>query len=401
MKDLAILVDNKNDSTEAQDLLFSMGYKWRGLGEISKSYFYPRMNKYFIFMNKNEMDLQMAGYFAGSSRSYAESRFKEITLPELRDLVVLKRNSIDDATHEDKNDPEFKYRLIDNHWYVITEENPVWRKDSIDLNEAPLFIKPIEKPMKEYLFKYNDQYTLVELSKEDAGSNPEQYIEVPEGATYYAKDASLGKSGNFFFRLRSDDFDFEAVWLESNWIQAIFNVENQDVLWQRNNNQTIASAVESSHPEELPFIDDEPKITTAKGSELDYIAKIHDMRDRYNGESDEDYRYQLEHYISRKEPSLNDQYAEIEKVRQTLNQRQSQYGSFEDVAMFTEQMVDVMRKGYYEKLAYNQKMALYMICSKMARIVNGNPNHKDSWHNIAGYATLIDNELESEKDMPF
>ena len=104
MKDLAILVDNKNDSTEAQDLLFSMGYKWRGLGEISKSYFYPKMNKYFIFMNKNEMDLQMAGYFAGSSRSYAESRFKEITLQELRDMA---------------------------------------------------------NPMKEYLFKYNDQYTLV------------------------------------------------------------------------------------------------------------------------------------------------------------------------------------------------------------------------------------------------
>ena len=39
--------------------------------------------------------------------------------------------------------------------------------------------------MKEYLFKYNDQYTLVELSKEDAESNPEQYIEVPEGAEIY------------------------------------------------------------------------------------------------------------------------------------------------------------------------------------------------------------------------
>ena len=120
------------------------------------------------------------------------------------------------------------------------------------------------------------------------------------------------------------------------------------LIWQRHTN-----------PEELPFIDDEPL------------------------------------------QGLNDQYAEIETVRQTLNQRQEQYGSFEDVAMITEQMVDVMRKGYYENLAYNQKMALYMICSKMARIVNGNPNHKDSWHDIAGYATLIDNELVSEKDMPF
>ena len=120
------------------------------------------------------------------------------------------------------------------------------------------------------------------------------------------------------------------------------------LIWQRHTN-----------PEELPFIDDEPL------------------------------------------QGLNDQYAEIETVRQTLNQRQEQYGSFEDVAMITEQMVDVMRKGYYENLAYNQKMALYMICSKMARIVNGNPNQKDSWHDIAGYATLIDSELVSEKDKTF
>lgn len=42
--------------------------------------------------------------------------------------------------------------------------------------------------MKEYLFKYNDQYTLVELSKDDAGSNPEQHIEVPEWANYAYKN---------------------------------------------------------------------------------------------------------------------------------------------------------------------------------------------------------------------
>ena len=155
--------------------------------------------------------------------------------------------------------------------------------------------------MKEYLFKYNDQYTLVELSKEDAESNPEQYIEVPEGATYYAIDSNLGIKKNYFFRCPND-----AIWVDSQWMSASFSVAGQTVLWQRH-----------TQPEELPFIDDEPKITTAKGGELDYIAKIHDMRDRYDGESDEDYRYQLEHYISRKESSLNDQYAEIEQVRQS------------------------------------------------------------------------------------
>ena len=246
MKDLAILVDNKNDSTEAQDLLFSMGYKWRGLGEISKSYFYPKMNKYFIFMNKNEMDLQMAGYFAGSSRSYAESRFKEITLQELRDMA---------------------------------------------------------NPMKEYLFKYNDQYTLVELSKEDAESNPEQYIEVPDGATHYATDSNLGIKKNYFFRCPGD-----AVWVDSQWMKANFSVANQTVLWQR-----------TTHPEELPFIDDEPKIETATGYQLDVVgSNTYGSRSRYDGESDISYRQYLMNFIvGNRAESLNDQYAEIEKVRQS------------------------------------------------------------------------------------
>lgn len=274
MKDLAILVDNKNDSTEAQDLLFSMGYKWRGPGEISKSYFYPKMNKYFIFMNKNEMDLQMAGYFAGSSRSYTESRFKEITLPELRDLVVLKRNSIDDATHTDGH---YSFYVGKDKNYFFSSCDKAWRGTwkNVDI------LKPIEKPMKEYL----DPKRNYELCLSDEDLTKEGMIKIPE------------KWMNFVYKLPNGDIRFS-----DNFVSTTAD----HIIWQRH-----------THPEELPFIDDEPKITTAKGSELDYIAKIHDMRDRYNGESDEDYRYQLEHYISRKEPSLNDQYAEIEKVRQS------------------------------------------------------------------------------------
>ena len=213
--------------------------------------------------------------------------------------------------------------------------------------------------LKEYLRKNsNDTYSYIGMVQPENIS--QNVIEIPEGSetfNYYDRKDNLfflkGTGENALFSNDINDWE----WKE--WGDIDF--DGVVCLWSRH-----------THPEELPFIDDEP--------------------------------------------SLNDQYAEIEKVRQshrtasetadptikeTLSQRQEQYGSFEDVAMFTEQMVDVMRKGYYEKLAYNQKMALYMICSKMARIVNGNPNHKDSWHDIAGYATLIDNELVSEKDMPF
>lgn len=135
--------------------------------------------------------------------------------------------------------------------------------------------------LKEYLRKNsNGTYSYIGTVRPEHVSD--FMIEIPEGATYYAKDANLGKSGNFFFRLRSDGFDFEAVWLESNWMQASFNVKNQEVLWQRH-----------THPEELPFIDDEPKYTDA---EVKYMDE--------NGQG----RLQ----------SLNDQYAEIEKVRQDI-----------------------------------------------------------------------------------
>ena len=35
-----------------------------------------------------------------------------------------------------------------------------------------------------------------------------------------------------------------------------------------------------------------------------------------------------------------------------------------------------------------------MIASKIARIVNGDPDYADNWHDIAGYARLVEKELE-------
>lgn len=41
----------------------------------------------------------------------------------------------------------------------------------------------------------------------------------------------------------------------------------------------------------------------------------------------------------------------------------------------------------------DKKEALEMIMSKMARIINGDPNYKDSWTDIIGYAKLIEKDL--------
>ena len=99
--------------------------------------------------------------------------------------------------------------------------------------------------------------------------------------------------------------------------------------------------------------------------------------------------------------SLNDQYAEIEQVRQqtieaTLAERQAQYGCFEDVARTTGKIMEALsevRVNGLNDLPYPHRMALYMIASKMARIVNGDYNHKDGWHDIGGYSKLIEDLL--------
>lgn len=48
----------------------------------------------------------------------------------------------------------------------------------------------------------------------------------------------------------------------------------------------------------------------------------------------------------------------------------------------------------WEGLSFDKKEALEMIVHKIARILNGDPNHKDSWQDIVGYAELVNKGLK-------
>jgi hypothetical protein len=48
----------------------------------------------------------------------------------------------------------------------------------------------------------------------------------------------------------------------------------------------------------------------------------------------------------------------------------------------------------WKRLSVGQREALEMIAHKIARILSGDPNHKDHWEDIAGYAELVVRELE-------
>jgi hypothetical protein len=87
----------------------------------------------------------------------------------------------------------------------------------------------------------------------------------------------------------------------------------------------------------------------------------------------------------------------IDEIDAILNERASTYGSFEAVAETAQSIKDVLNTTTDLPLMRpDQREALDMIFSKIARIVNGNPDYVDSWIDIAGYATLVADRLQGK-----
>lgn len=80
-----------------------------------------------------------------------------------------------------------------------------------------------------------------------------------------------------------------------------------------------------------------------------------------------------------------------------ITERGSRYGKFKDGAEIMQELKGVMREvDGWHNLTPSQREALDMIQHKIGRILNGDSTYDDSWKDIAGYATLIVNELNGE-----
>lgn len=81
-------------------------------------------------------------------------------------------------------------------------------------------------------------------------------------------------------------------------------------------------------------------------------------------------------------------------VSTTLAQRGSTHGKFADGAALTQTFKTIMRRAKnWERLDPDQREALEMIAHKISRVLVGDPNFPDSWHDISGYAKLVDDRL--------
>ena len=81
-------------------------------------------------------------------------------------------------------------------------------------------------------------------------------------------------------------------------------------------------------------------------------------------------------------------------ISATLAERGGRYGQFIDHAKISQGLQDVMREApNWDKLDVDMRQALTTIVDKIARILNGDPYYSDSWHDISGYATLVERRL--------
>lgn len=81
-------------------------------------------------------------------------------------------------------------------------------------------------------------------------------------------------------------------------------------------------------------------------------------------------------------------------IQSTLNDHEAKYGDFGELAKAIQAYKSAIRHApSWPKMTAVQREAAEMIATKLCRIVYGNPLHFDSWHDIAGYATLAGEEF--------
>lgn len=81
-------------------------------------------------------------------------------------------------------------------------------------------------------------------------------------------------------------------------------------------------------------------------------------------------------------------------VQETLDERGKRYGDFTEHARIAQNIkaafVDCRQ---WTELPDTHRQALETIADKIARILNGDPDYADNWHDIQGYARLVEERL--------
>ena len=83
-------------------------------------------------------------------------------------------------------------------------------------------------------------------------------------------------------------------------------------------------------------------------------------------------------------------------VTATLAERGARYGDFTHHAHVAQAIQNAMHGSpNWGKLDAVKKQALTVIADKIARVLTGDPDYGDNWHDIQGYARLVEDRLSN------
>jgi hypothetical protein len=83
------------------------------------------------------------------------------------------------------------------------------------------------------------------------------------------------------------------------------------------------------------------------------------------------------------------------RIDEILEERGYKYGDYSEDARISQSIKAVMRNTpNWNGLSDDKKETLEMMAKKVARILNGDPEHDDSWVDVVGYVTLTIERLK-------
>ena len=103
----------------------------------------------------------------------------------------------------------------------------------------------------------------------------------------------------------------------------------------------------------------------------------------------------IDAYLERRGYPKRETRPEDNETNKLLNERGSTHGNYADGARTIQGLKAFFhRHDGWQKLSDKQKESFDMFATKLGRILAGDANHKDSWIDISGYATLIVEDLK-------
>ena len=255
MENYEVKVNNWDESKEVQELYIALGATC-GVEQITSRWvclYYKLITFYDLLPNVN---------------------FKQVTIQQLRDLVVLKRNDINDANYESENGDR-KYYLTDAEFFEFI--NGAWV--NIDEYVDGVCFKSINKEgevkMKEYIAKVSGDWRLVDSHELVSGR-----IEVPEGADILYLN-EMYESSKHFFKTVSGKSYYKYLDKDSEWIEYSDegldefkeNIDNFRIMWQRN----LTATTNTSIQDKLKFIE-----KWLNGEKIQYILGIESEKTQWH-----------------------------------------------------------------------------------------------------------------------